>query len=141
MPATEENFMTALSAPWSPLSTFLAHFPCETEKWYHTTHHSELMRKFLSLFFVLLASVVLVSAEPGTVIRVYRNSFLVRSTITPPDATHPRGTHRIEHFIVTPATKFFVNGNKGSFADLKNGVHVNVKSHSGVDADRVDIVP
>ena len=102
---------------------------------------SELMRKFLSPLFVLLASVVLASAEPGTVIRVYINSFLVRSTITPTSATHPRGTHRIEHFIVTPATKFFVNGNKGSFADVKNGVHVNVKSHSGVDADRVDIVP
>ena len=97
--------------------------------------------KFLSPLFILLASVVLASAEPGTVIRVYTNSFLVRSTITPPSATHPRGTHRIEHFIVTPATKFFVNGNKGSFADVKNGVHVNVKSHSGVDADRVDIVP
>ena len=102
---------------------------------------SELVRKFLSPLFVLLASVVLASAEPGTVIRVYTNSFLVRSTITPPSATHPRGTHRIEHFIVTPATKFFVNGNKGSFANVKNGVHVNVKSHSGVDADRVDIVP
>ena len=102
---------------------------------------SELMRKFLSPLFVLLASVVLASAEPGTVIRVYTNTFLVRSTITPPSATHPRGTHRIEHFGVTPATKFFVNGNKGSFADVKNGVHVNVKSHSGVDADRVDIVP
>ena len=102
---------------------------------------SELVRKFLSPLFVLLASVVLASAEPGTVIRIYTNSFLVRSTITPPSATHPRGTHRIEHFIVTPATKFFVNGNKGSFANLKNGVHVNVKSHSGVDADRVDIVP
>jgi len=103
--------------------------------------NSELMRKFLFPLFVLLASVVLASAEPGTVIRVYTNSFLVRSTITPPSATHPRGTHRIEHFIVTPATKFFVNGNKGSFADVKNGVHVNVKSHTGVDADRVDIVP
>jgi hypothetical protein len=102
---------------------------------------SKLMKKFLSPVFVLLASVVLASAEPGTVIRVYTNSFLVRSTITPPSATHPRGTHRIEHFIVTAATKFFVNGNKGSFADVKNGVHVNVKSHSGVDADRVDIVP
>ena len=66
---------------------------------------------------------------------------IVRSTITPPNATHPRGTHHIDHFIVTPVTKFFVNGNKGSFADVKNGVHVNVKSHSGVDADRVDIVP
>jgi hypothetical protein len=102
---------------------------------------SELMRKFLSPLFVLLASVVLASAEPGTVIRVYTNSFLVRLTIAPPSATHPRGTHQIEHFIVTPATKFFVNGNKGSFADLKNGVHVNVKSHSGLDADRVDVVP
>jgi|ERR1700740_1213301 len=106
-------------------------------------HHgdSELMKKFLSLLFVLLASVVLASAEPGTVIRVYRNSFMVRSTITPASATHPHGTNHIEHFLVTPATKFFVNGNKGSFADVKNGVHVNVKSHSGVDADRVDIVP
>ena len=101
----------------------------------------ELMRKFLSPLFVLLASVVLASAEPGTVIRVYTNSFLVRLTIAPPSATHPRGTHHIEHFIVTPATKFFVNGNKGSFADVKNGVHVNVKSHSGLDADRVDVVP
>ena len=53
---------------------------------------SELMRKFLSPVFVLLASVVLASAEPGTVIRVYTNSFVVRSTITPPSATHPRGT-------------------------------------------------
>ena len=103
--------------------------------------NSELMRKFLSPLFVLLASVVLASAEPGTVIRIYANSFLVRSTITPPNATHPRGTHHIDHFIVTSVTKFFVNGNKGSFADVKNGVHVNVKSHSGVDADRVDIVP
>jgi hypothetical protein len=65
----------------------------------------------------------------------------VRSTITPPSATHPRGTSRLKHFLFTPATKFFVNGNKGSFADLKNGVHVNVKTHAGVDADRVDIVP
>jgi hypothetical protein len=102
---------------------------------------SELMRKFLSLLFVLLASIELVSAEPGTVIRVYRNSFVVRSTITLPSATHARGTSRIEHFVVTPATKFFINGNKGSFTDVKNGVHVNVKTHSGVDADRVDIVP
>src|SRR5271165_2414802 len=99
------------------------------------------MRKVLSPLFVLMVSVVLASAEPGTVIRVYTDSFLVRSSITPPSATHPRGIHRIEHFIVTPATKFFVNGNKGSFAVVKNGVHVNVKSHSGVDADRVDIVP
>jgi hypothetical protein len=109
----------------------------------HTIHRgdSELMRKFLSLLFVLLASVVLASAEPGTVIRVYTNSFVVRSTITPPSATHPRGTNRLEHFLVTPATKFFVNGNKGSFADVKNGVHVNVKLRSRLDADRVDIVP
>jgi hypothetical protein len=99
------------------------------------------MRNFLSLLFVLLASIVLVSAEPGTVIRVYRNSFLVRSTIAPPSATHTRGTNHIEHFLVTPATKFFINGNKGSFTDVKNGVHVNVKSHSGVDADRVVVVP
>jgi hypothetical protein len=99
------------------------------------------MRKVLSPLFVLMVSVVLASAEPGTVIKVYTNSFLVRWTLTPPSATHLRGTHRIKHFIVTPATKFFVNGNKGSFADVKNGVHVNVKSHSGVDADRVDIVP
>jgi hypothetical protein len=102
---------------------------------------SELMRKFLSILFVLLASIVLVSAEPGTVIRVYRNSFLVRSTISPPSATHTRGTNRIEHFTVTPATTFSINGNKGSFTDVKNGVHVNVKSHSGVDADRVAVVP
>jgi len=102
---------------------------------------SELMKKFLFPLFFLLASVVLASAEPGTVIRVYTDSFLVRLTIAPPSATHPRGTHHIEHFIVTPATKFFVNGNKGSFADVKNGVHVNVKSHSGLDADRVDVVP
>ena len=109
----------------------------------HAIHRgdSELMRKFLFTLFLLLASVVLASAELGTVIRVYTNSFFVRSTIAPPSATHPRGTHHIEHFVVTPATKFFVNGNKGSFADVKNGVHVNVKSHSGVDADRVDIVP
>jgi hypothetical protein len=100
------------------------------------------MRKFLSLLFVLLASVVLASAEPpGTVIKVYTHSFLVRSTITPPSATHRRGASRLRHFLVTPATKFFVNGNKGSFADLKNGVHVNGKTHAGVDADRVDIVP
>jgi hypothetical protein len=51
------------------------------------------------------------------------------------------GISRIEHFLVTPETKFFINGNKGSFTDVKTGVHVNVKSHSGVDADRVDIVP
>jgi hypothetical protein len=108
---------------------------------HHGDSESELMRKFLSLLFVFLASIVLVSAEPGTVIRVYRNSFLVRSTITPPSATHTRGTNNIEHFLVTPATKFFINGNKGSFADVKNGVHVNVKSHSGVDADRVVVVP
>ena len=100
----------------------------------------KLMRQFLRLPFVLLASVVLASAEPWTVLRVYRNSFLVRSKATPPSATHPRGTHHIKYFRVTPATKFFVNGNQGSFADLKNGVHVNVKSHGG-DADRVDIVP
>jgi hypothetical protein len=103
--------------------------------------NSEFMRKLLSPLFVLLASVVLASAEPGTVIRIYANSFLVRSMITPPDANHPRGTHHIDHFIVTAVTKFFVNGSKGSFADVKKGVHVNVKSHSGVDADRVDIVP
>ena len=99
------------------------------------------MRKFLSLLFVLLASIVLVSAEPWTVIGVYKNSFMVRSTITLPSATSSRGTSRIEHFVVTPATKFFINGNKGSFTDVKNGVHVNVKSHSRFDADRVDIVP
>jgi hypothetical protein len=102
---------------------------------------SELMRKFLSFLFVLLASIVSVSAESGTVIRVYGNSFLVRSTIALPSATNPRGTSRIEHFVVTPATKFFINGKRGSFADVKNGVHVNVKSHSGVEADRVDLVP
>ena len=102
---------------------------------------SELMRKFLSPLFVLLASVVLASAELGTVIRVYAHSFVVRSTTTPPSATHPHGTNRIEHFLVSPATKFFVNGNKGSFADVKSGLHVDVKSHSGVDADRVDIIP
>jgi hypothetical protein len=101
----------------------------------------EFMRKFLSLLFVLLASIVLASAEPWTVIRVYRNSFMVRSTVTPPSATHPSGTSHIEHFFVTPATKFFINGNKGSFTDVKNGIHVNVKSHSGGNADRVDIVP
>jgi hypothetical protein len=83
----------------------------------------------------------LVSAEPWTVIRVYSKSFVVRSAITPPDAMHPRGTSRIEHFSVTPTTKFFVNGNKGSFADLKRGAHVNVESHSGASADRVEIVP
>ena len=109
----------------------------------HAIHRGDrqLMRKFLSPLFVLLASVALASAGPGTVIRVYTNSFVVRSTITPPSATHPHGTNHIEHFLVTPETKFFINGNKGSFADVKNGVHVNVKSHSGVDADRVDIVP
>ena len=109
----------------------------------HAIHRgdSELMRNFLSILFVLLASVVLASAELGTVIRVYAHSFVVRSTTTPPSATHPHGTNRIEHFLVTPATKFFVNGNKGSFADVKNGVHVDVKSHSGMDADRVTIVP
>jgi hypothetical protein len=101
---------------------------------------SELMRKFLSSLFVLLVSIAFVSAETWTVIRVYRSSFIVRSTASPPSATHPRGTNRIEHFVVTEATKFFVDGNKGSFTDVKNGVHVNVKSHSG-DADRVDIVP
>ncbi len=108
---------------------------------------SQLMRKFLSFpLFVLLASVVLVSGEPWTVIRVYKNSFMVRSTTlarspaTLPNATPPRGTTRIEHFSVTQSTKFFVNGNKGSFTDVRNGVHVNVKSHSG-DADRVDVVP
>ena len=99
------------------------------------------MRKFLFLLFVLLASIVLVSAEPWTVIGVSRNSFMARSTITPPSATSSRGTSHIEHFLVSPATKFFINGNKGSFADVKTGVHVNVKSHSGVEADRVAIVP
>jgi hypothetical protein len=99
------------------------------------------MRKLLSALFVLLASLVLVSAEPGTVIRVYKNSFVVRSTTSPRSTAHPRGTYRVEHFIVTSATRFFVNGNIGSFSDLKTGVHVNVKSRSGVDADRVDIVP
>jgi len=101
----------------------------------------ELMRTFSSTLFVLLASMVLASADPSTVIRVYSSSFVVRSTITPPDATHPHGTSRIEHFLVTPATKFFVNGNEGSIADLKTGVHVNVESHSGTSADRVEIVP
>ena len=100
-----------------------------------------LPRILLTAMAVLLASVVLSSAEPGTVIRVYTNSFVVRSTITPPSATHPRGTSRLKHFLVTPATKFFVNGNEGSFAGVKRGVHVNVKSHAGLDADRVDIVP
>jgi hypothetical protein len=106
-------------------------------------YHSEieLMKKFLSLLFVLLASIVLVSAEPWTVIGVSKNSFMVRSTITPPSATDSRGTSHIEHFLVTPATKFFINGSRGSFADVKNGVHVNVKSHSRFAADRVDIVP
>jgi hypothetical protein len=99
------------------------------------------MKKFLCLFFVLLASIVLVSAEPWTVIGVYRSSFLVRSTITLPSATNSRGTSHIDHFLVSPTTKFFINGNKGSFTDVKNGVHVNVKSHSRFDADRVDIVP
>jgi hypothetical protein len=99
------------------------------------------MRKFLSLIFVLLASIGLVSAEPWTVIGVSKNSFMVRSTTTPPSAPGSRGTSRIEHFLVTPATKFFINGNKGSFTDVKNGVHVNVKSHTRFAADRVDIVP
>jgi hypothetical protein len=98
------------------------------------------MKTFLSSLFILLASIALVSAETWTVIRIYRNSFVVRSTASLPSATYPRGTNRIEHFVVTQATKFFINGNKGSFTDVKNGVHVNVKSHSG-DADRVDIVP
>jgi hypothetical protein len=98
------------------------------------------MRKFLSFLFVLLASIALVSAETWTVIRIYRNSFVARSTATFPSFTHPRGTNRIEHFVVTQATKFFINGKKGSFTDVKNGIHVDVKSHSG-DADRVDIVP
>jgi hypothetical protein len=105
---------------------------------YHS--HRELMRTFLSFLFIFLASIAFVSAETWTVIRVYRNSFIVRSTASPPSATHPRGTNRIEHFLVTQATKFSINGNKGSFTDVKNGVHVNVKSHAG-DADRVDIVP
>jgi hypothetical protein len=99
------------------------------------------MRKFFSLLFVLQASIVLASAEPWTVIGVYRSSFMVRSTITLPSATDVRGTSRIDHFLVTPSTKFFINGNKGSFSDVKNGVHVNVKSHSRFDADRVDIIP
>lgn len=100
------------------------------------------MRKFLCTLFVLLASVILAAAAaPGTVIRVYSRSFVVRWTIAPPSATHHRGTHRIKIFVVTPATTVFVNGNKGSFADVKQGVHVNVKSHSGGEADRVDIVP
>ena len=99
------------------------------------------MRKFSSTLFVLLTSMVLASADPWTVIRVYSNSFVVRSAITPPDSTHPHGTSRIEHFLVTPATKFFVNENKASFADLKRGVNVNVESHSGTSADRVEIVP
>jgi hypothetical protein len=111
---------------------------------YHIQLHGgdrALMRKFSSTLFVLLASVALASAEPWTVIRVYAHSFLVRSTISPPSATHPHGSSRIEHFLVTPATKFFINGNEGSFADLKNGVHVNVESHSAGTADRVEIVP
>jgi hypothetical protein len=99
------------------------------------------MRKLLSTLFVLLALVVFVSAESGTVIRIYKNSFIVRSMISPPSAAHPRGVIHIEHFLVTSGTQFFVNGNKGSFANLKNGAHVNVKSRSGEDADRVDIVP
>jgi hypothetical protein len=57
----------------------------------HARHRgdSELMRKFLSTLFVLLASVVLASAELGTVIRVYAHSFVVRSTITFPSAISP----------------------------------------------------
>ena len=98
------------------------------------------MRTFLSFLFVFLASIASVSAETWTVIRTYRNSFVVRSTASPPSATYPRGTNRIEHFVVTQRTKFFINGSKVSFADVKNGLHVSVKSHSG-DADRVDIVP
>jgi hypothetical protein len=98
------------------------------------------MRTFLFSLFIFLASLALVSAETWTVIRTYRNSFVVRSAASPPSATYPRGTNRIEHFVVTRTTKFFVDGTKGSFTDVKNGVHVNVKSHSG-DADRVDIVP
>jgi hypothetical protein len=99
------------------------------------------MRKlFLSSLFILLASVALVSAESWTVIRIYRNSFIVQSAATPPSAKYPRGTKRIEHFAISRATKFFINGNKGSFTDVKNGVHVNVRSHSG-EAERVDIVP
>ena len=50
-------------------------------------------------------------------------------------------TDTVETAYTNWKTKFFVNGNKGSFADVKNGLHVDVKSHSGVDADRVDIVP
>ena len=99
------------------------------------------MRTLLPSFFIFLASIALVSAETWTVIRTYRNSFIVRSTATLPSAHYPRGTTRIEHFVVTRATKFFINGNKGSFTDVKNGVHVNVKSHSCLDADRVDVVP
>jgi hypothetical protein len=98
------------------------------------------MRKLLSSLFILLASMALVSAESWTVIRIYKNSFIVQSAATPPSANYPRGTKRIEHFAVTRATKFFLNGNKGSFTDVKNGVHVNVKSNSG-EAARVDIVP
>ena len=99
------------------------------------------MRKlFLSSLFILLASVALVSAESWTVIRIYRNSFIVQSAATPPSAKYPRGTKRIEHFVVTRGTKFFINGNKGSFTELKNGVHVKVRSDSG-EAERVDIVP
>jgi hypothetical protein len=98
------------------------------------------MRTFLSFLFVFLASIASVSAETWTVIRTYRNSFVVRSAASPPSATYPRGNRRIEHFVVTQSTKFFINGNRGSFTDVKNGVHVSVKSHSG-DADRVNIVP
>jgi hypothetical protein len=117
-----------------------AEVPCHLYE--HVIHRGagEMIRKFLSTLLVLLASVVLASAEEGTVIRVYAHSFIVRSTTTPPSVRHPHGTNRIEHFLVNSATKFFVNGNKGSFADLQNGVHVEVKSRSGVEADRVDIV-
>ena len=51
---------------------------------YHSDR--ELMRKFLSSLFVLLASMALVSAETWTVIRIYKTSFIVRSTATLPRA-------------------------------------------------------
>jgi len=106
------------------------------------------MKKFYSVIFALIATATLAFAAPGTVTKVSGNSFTVHWTIDTSGKITAHGMaggqylggSREKTFTVTPTTVYTVNGGKGSFANVKKGVHVIVKAHSGI-ADRVDIVP
>jgi hypothetical protein len=106
------------------------------------------MKKFYSVIFALIATATLAFAAPGTVTKVSGNSFTVHWTIDTSGKITAHGMaggqylggSREKTFTVTPNTVYTVNGGKGSFANVKKGVHVIVKAHSGI-ADRVDIVP